>query len=98
MIEEHRNICDEVERGLGSVGKLKILRLLMQRSDQAFTRYRIGKYVPIDPVSIRNDLKTLVEIDWVIEFKAQHLSKYSINREKERVKHLVDFFREIGYI
>ncbi|UCH03103.1 MAG: hypothetical protein JSV20_04830 [Candidatus Bathyarchaeota archaeon] len=98
MMEEYRNICDEVERGLGSVGKLKILKLLMQKSDEVFTRYRIGKYVSIDPVSIRNDLKILVEIDWVTEFKAQHLSKYSINREKKKVKHLIDFFREIGYL
>lgn len=98
VLGKHMKIKEEVEKGLGSLGNLKILRLLMKNPDHAFTRYKIGKSVPLDPVSIRNDLKKLVEIGWVIEFKVQHLSKYSINLENDRVRHLIDFFREVGYV
>jgi response regulator of citrate/malate metabolism len=88
----------EVEKGLSGAGKLKILRLLMKNPDHAFTRYEIGKKVPSDPVSIRNNLQTLIQINWVTNFQVQHLNKYSINLENDVVKRLVDFLREIRYI
>ena len=97
-MEGHREICLEVETGLGGVGKLKILRLLMKSPDHAFTRYEIGKIIPNDPVSIMNDLRTLVQINWVTSFQIQHLSKYSINLRNEVVNRLADFLRDIRYL
>lgn len=97
-MNRYKKIEDKVDRGLGSVGKLKILRLLMQQSHHAFTRYEIGKKVTIDSVSIRNDIKILMEINWVTEFKVQHLRKYSINLDNPIVNELIDFFREVGYV
>lgn len=97
-MERDKNVDRAVEKGLGSVGKLKILRLLLERPNHAFTRYEIGKNVSNDPISIRNDLQTLVQIKWVTEFKVQHLSKYSINLNNEIVKRLAHFFRELRHI
>jgi hypothetical protein len=97
-MERDRNVDQVVETGLGSVGKLKILRLLLERPNHAFTRYEIGKRVSNDPTSIRNDLQTLVQIKWVTEFKVQHLSKYSINLNNEVVERLATFFRELRRI
>ncbi|MEE9509346.1 MAG: hypothetical protein V3V81_02520 [Candidatus Bathyarchaeia archaeon] len=97
-MERDKNVDRTVEKGLGSVGKLKILRLLLERPNHAFTRYEIGKNVSNDPISIRNDLQTLVQIKWVTEFKVQHLSKYSINLNNEIVKRLAHFFRELRHI
>ena len=97
-MRRHEKIGEEVEKGLGSAGKLKIVRLLMTNPNDAFTRYAIGKSVPLDPVSIRNDLKTLVEIRWVIEMKVQHLSKYSLNLDKYTVRRLFECFRDVGYL
>ena len=91
-------MAKDIERGLSSAGKLKILRLLMERSDHAFTKYEIGKKVSNDPVSIRNDLEILVQIHWVSKFKIQHLDKYSINLENPTVKHLADFLHKVEYI
>ena len=88
----------EVERGLSSSGKLKILRLLMSTPDHFFTRYEIGKKVPTDPVSLRNDLKTLVQINWVKTFTVQHLIKYSINLDNTIVRKMAVFLREIKYL
>ncbi len=97
-MERDRTIDQTVEAGLGSVGKLKILRLLLERPHHAFTRYEIGKTVANDPASIRSDLQTLVQIQWVSEFKVRHLSKYAINLNDEIVKHLATFFRELRRI
>ncbi|MEE8323321.1 MAG: hypothetical protein V3R57_06845 [Candidatus Bathyarchaeia archaeon] len=97
-MERDKNVDRTVEKGLGSVGKLKILRLLLERPNHAFTRYEIGKNVSNDPTSIRNDLQALVQIKWVTEFKVQHLSKYSINLNNEIVKRLAHFFRELRHI
>jgi Fe2+ or Zn2+ uptake regulation protein len=97
-MERKRDIERDVEKGLGGAGRLRILRLLLQKHDHAFTRYEIGKTVPNDPVSIRNDLQNLVQINWVTRFQVQHLSKYSINVENDVVKRLADFFKEIRYI
>ncbi len=97
-MERDKNVDRTVEKGLGSVGKLKILRLLLERPNHAFTRYEIGKNVSNDPTSIRNDLQALVKIKWVTEFKVQHLSKYSINLNNEIVKRLAHFFRELRHI
>lgn len=88
----------EVEKGLGSIGKLKILRLLIKKPNQAFTRYELGKKISNDPISIRNDLKALVQINWITELKIQHLNKYAINFNNDIVKRLADFLREIKYI
>jgi hypothetical protein len=97
-MERDKNVDRAVEKGLGSVGKLKILRLLLERPNHAFTRYEIGKNVSNDPTSIRNDLQALVQIKWVTEFKVQHLSKYSINLNNDIVKRLAHFFRELRHI
>jgi len=97
-MERHREISLEVEKGLGGAGKLKILWLLMNSPNHAFTRYEIGKRVSNDPISIRNDIKTLVHIGWVTPFQVQHLSKYSINLGNEVVQRLADFLRDIRYL
>jgi len=97
-MRRNRNLERDVERGLSGAGKLKILRLLLQRPDDAFTRYAIGKKVPLDPVSIRNDLKTLVQIAWVTNVQVHHLSKYSINLENDVVKRLNEFLTAIRYL
>jgi hypothetical protein len=88
----------EIEKGLTGAGKLKILRLLIERPHHAYTRYEIGKKVTNDPTSIRNDLATLVTINWVTEHQIRHLKKYSINSCNPHVTLLVDFLRKVNYL
>ncbi len=97
-MERHREVDDDVEQGLGGAGKLKILRLLLQSPNHAFTRYEIGKTVPNDAISIRNDLQTLVQLNWVTALQEHHLLKYVINREHEVVKRLAAFFKAVRYL
>jgi hypothetical protein len=70
---------------LGGASRLKILRLLLQNPNYTFTRYEIGKTVLNGPVSIRNNLNTHVQINWVTPFHVHHLSKYVVNLEHEVV-------------
>lgn len=97
-LHSHRNLPEEIEQGIGSIGKLKILRLLLSDPSHAFTRYEIGKKVANDPVSIRNDLATLTQLNWITHYKIQHLDKYSINLDHETVKALSDFFNAVRYL
>ncbi len=94
----NRDLEEAIEKGLCGAGRLKILRLLLQQPDHAFTRYEIGKTVPNDAVSIRNDLQTLVQLNWVTALQEHHLLKYVINREHEVVKRLAAFFKAVRYL
>jgi len=96
--EIEKRVIDEVEIALSSIGKLKILRLLMKNPDHAFTRYEIGKKIPINPRDIKNNIQALLEIGWLKELKYGHLQKYSINIDHNIMQHLSSFFRDIGYI
>ncbi len=96
--ETEKRVIDEVETALSSLGKLKILRLLMKNPDHAFTRYEIGKKIPINPRNIKNNVQALFEIGWLTELKYGYLQKYSINMDHNIVQHLSNFFRDIGYI
>jgi Fe2+ or Zn2+ uptake regulation protein len=95
-IGAEKDIQERVEKGLGSPGKLKILKLLLRNPDHLFTRYEIGKKIPLRPVDVRNDLKILVDLGWVKELAIQP-RKYSINLEDKVVKELRTFFRNIRY-
>jgi DNA-binding IclR family transcriptional regulator len=88
----------DIEKALASLGRLRILRVLMKAPEHAFTRYEIGKKTPLNPTDIRNGMKALVEIGWVKELTTQHLQKYSINMENEVVSQLYDFFKRVRYI
>jgi len=57
-----REISHLIENGLSSSGKIKILRLFLINPDRLFTRYKLGKKVPLRPVDIRSDVKILVEL------------------------------------
>ena len=97
-LRSRNKVPEEIEQGMGSIGKLKILRLLLSDPSHAFTRYEIGKRIANDPVSIRNDLATLTRLNWIKHYKIQHLDKYSINLDHETIKALSDFFYTVRYL
>ncbi len=89
---------EDIEKALSSLGKLRILRILMKTPDHAFTRYEIGKKTPLNQTDIKNNVKVLVEIGWAREFTTQHLQKYSINLDNKVVSQLYDFFKKTRYV
>ena len=92
-----RNIWDEVEQGLGSVGKLKILRVMLQNPNKAFTKYGLEKATKLKPVDVRTHLKTLVNLGWVTEYPYQPKT-YKVTLENEILCHLSEFLRRVKYL
>lgn len=90
------HIKDIVEQGLGSIGKIKILRALSEEK-KLVTVYTLHKKTHLKREDIKRNLAELVKIEWVKEQKIAN-SVYSINRENKYVEKLVLFFYDIGYI
>lgn len=90
------HVKDIVEKGLGSIGKIKILKALAEEK-KLLTVYGLHKKTHLKREDIKRNLAELVKIEWVIEQKISN-SLYSINRENKYVQRLVLFFYEIGYI
>ncbi len=90
------HIKNIVEVGLGSIGKIKILRALTE-DKKLLTVYGLQKKTHLKREDIKRNLAELVKIEWVIEQKIS-TSLYSINRENTYIQHLVLFFYKIGYI
>lgn len=90
------HIKDIVEQGLGSIGKIKILRALSEEK-KLVTIYTLHKKTHLKREDIKRNLAELVKIEWVKEQKIAN-SVYSINRENKYVEKLVLFFYDIGYI
>ena len=95
-MNEIHDIKDIVEQGLGSLGKIKILRALTDEK-KLVTIYALHKKTHLKREDIKRNLAELVKIEWVIEQKIGN-SVYSINRENKYVQKLVLFFYDIGYI
>ena len=95
-MNEIHDIKDIVEQGLGSIGKIKILRALSEEK-KLVTIYALHKKTHLKREDIKRNLAELVKIEWVIEQKIGN-SVYSINRENKYVQKLVLFFYDIGYI
>lgn len=95
--EKYRDAWEEVEQGLGSIGKLKILRVMLEKSNEAFTKYALEKATGLKPVDVRANLKTLVNLGWVKEYPYQPTT-YKINLENEIMKHISEFFQNVKHL
>jgi DNA-binding transcriptional ArsR family regulator len=95
MSTEEETIKEIVESGLGSIGKIKILRALAEENKLA-TIYVLHKKTHLKRQDIKNNLEDLVKIGWVIEKKYANVM-YGVNRENKYVDSLIRFFSDVGY-
>ncbi len=86
-----------VEEGLGSVGRLKILRVLALGSTVSETKYGLEKATGLKPVDVRKHLKVLVSAGWVKEYDYSP-PVYALNSENPKAKSLVEFFKSVDYL
>ena len=86
-----------VEEGLGSVGRLRILRFMASGETPTFTRYALEKLTGLSPMYVRKHLKILIETGWVKELNYGS-PVYALNLDDSKVSLLVDYFRKIGYL
>lgn len=99
-MSEDRNIAmKNIERGLGSKGKLRILRALAKEPQKPLSIYMLEKYTGIRSNFLKADIKILVEIGWVKECAGSgRIKKYSLNLRNETVLKIIEFFRSINYL
>jgi len=86
----------EIETGLGSVGRLKILKEMIEKPDEYFTKYVLERRTGLKPVDVRSNLKILIDLNWVKEY-AYDPKTYRVDMENEAVKLIAEFFRKIRY-
>ena len=90
------NAKDTIEKGLGSLGKIKLVKALAEE-DRMMTIYSLHKKTHLKRDDIKRNLKDLVEIEWVKEEKLANVL-YRLNRQNENVQHLLTFFKNVEYI
>lgn len=83
---------NEIEKGLGSPVKLRILKTLAL--GEALTMYELEKKIHVNHTTLRKHLKELLEIGWIEELQYTTIRKYRINTEKKALKHLIALFKE----
>ena len=88
------DVWREVEAGLGSVGKIRILRVMLEKPGQVFTKYGLERETGLKPVDVRSDLKALIEIGWVKEHQYDPKT-YEVDMENPVVRHLYEFFKRV---
>jgi predicted transcriptional regulator len=90
------NSKEVIEKGLGGLGKLKIIKALAEE-DRMMTVYGLHKKTHLKREDIKRNLKDLMEIGWVDEEKLGNVL-YKINRQDGYVRHLISFFRDVEYL
>jgi predicted transcriptional regulator len=87
---------DIIEIGLGSIGKVKIMKALAEEG-KMITIYTLHKKTHLKRDDIKRNLDDLMKIGWVKQNKLANVM-YSVNRENEYVNSLMVFFIDVGYI
>ena len=85
-----------IETGLGSIGKIKIIKALAEENKLA-TIYVLHKKTHLKREDIKNNISDLLKIGWVTQSKYANIM-YGINRDNMYVSELIEFFNKVGYI
>jgi DNA-binding transcriptional ArsR family regulator len=95
-MSETMNSKQVIEIGLGSIGKIKIMKALAEENKLA-TIYVLHKRTHLKREDIKNNISDLIKIGWVTQSKYANVM-YGINRENKYVSELIEFFNDVGYI
>jgi DNA-binding IclR family transcriptional regulator len=89
-------VNDTIEKGLGGLGKIKLIKALAEE-DRLMTIYSLHKKTHLKREDIKRNLNDLIEIQWVKEEKLANIL-YRLNRQNENIQHLLTFFKNVEYI
>ncbi|MEO9319320.1 MAG: hypothetical protein ABI361_01470 [Nitrososphaera sp.] len=92
-MEDKKNV---LEQGIGSVGKLKILRALAEDRKLA-TIYSLHKKTRLKRDDIKSNLDDLIEIGWVKQNKLANVV-YGLNRDDLTLQLVLQLFSQAGYL
>lgn len=93
-------MSEEMEKALGSVGRLRILKFLTKNptGEPTLSVYRLRTLAGLRTKGVKNHLKVLVNCGWVKEVPTDSGKKYRLNRENPKVEALINFYREVNYL
>lgn len=96
LVSQEMSSKQIIEIGLGSIGKIKIIKALAEENKLA-TLYVLHKKTHLKREDIKNNISDLVKIGWVTQSKYANMM-YGINRENKYVSELIEFFNDVGYV
>ncbi len=96
LVSQEMSSKQIIEIGLGSIGKIKIIKALAEENKLA-TVYVLHKKTHLKREDIKNNISDLVKIGWVTQSKYANMM-YGINRDNKYVSELIEFFNDVGYI
>jgi hypothetical protein len=85
-----------IEDGLGTLGKIKILKSLAENG-RMLTIYVLHNKTRLKREDIKRNLNDLMEIGWVKETRMAN-KMYALDLQNEYVIQIISFFRNVGYI
>ena len=94
MSKKDLSVWDELELGLGGGSKFRVVRELLSKQNEAFTKYALVKATGLRTPSVESQLKTLLKLGWVKEY-AFTPKTYQVNLENEVVLQLLEVFQRI---
>ena len=94
MSKKELSVWDELELGLGGGSKFRVVRELLLKQNEAFTKYALVKATGLRTPSVESQLKTLLRLGWVKEY-AFTPKTYQVNLENEVVLQLLEVFQRI---
>jgi hypothetical protein len=94
MSKKDLSAWDELELGLGGGSKFRIVRELLSKPNEAFTKYALVKATGLRTPSVDGQLKALLKLKWVKEY-AFTPKTYQANLENEVVQQLLEVFQRI---
>ena len=86
---------DAIETGIGSIGKVKIIKALVEEGKMA-TVYALHKRTGLKRDDIKHNLDDLLRIGWIRQARYASVV-YGLNSSNEYVSRLVQFFKDTGY-
>jgi predicted HTH transcriptional regulator len=95
-VSQETNSKQIIETGLGSIGKIKIIKALAEEN-KLVTIYVLHKKTHLKREDIKNNISDLLKIGWITQSKYASIM-YGINRDNKYVSELIEFFNDVGYI
>lgn len=87
---------ESVETGIGSLGKIRIIKALAEESKFA-TIYLLHKKTHLKRDDIKKSLDDLVRIGWVRQNRYANVM-YSINPDNRPVTLFIEYLKQVGYV
>jgi DNA-binding transcriptional ArsR family regulator len=98
--KNRRDSDAEIEKVLGSSGRLRILKYLVKNptNEPSLSPFRLRTLTGLRGGNVERHMETLVKWGWVEEVHLYGGKKYKLKRENPKVKALIVFFKTVGYI